>query len=57
MAGLIVIALYIAAIIGWVMNIYKLVTTAGPVAAWTAFEIARCIGIPFGPLGSVLGYF
>jgi hypothetical protein len=44
----------IAAIIGWFMNIYKLVGMFG--GEITTWFIARCVGIFFAPLGAVIGY-
>lgn len=57
MFGFGVALLWLAAIGGWLANIYKLLTTSAPIAEWTVMEIARIIGIFFGPLGAVLGYF
>ncbi len=43
-------------IIGWVMNVYKLITTTSwePVEA---MSVARAIGVLVAPLGAVLGWF
>lgn len=50
------IGFFIAALIGWVANIVKLVgmdcVDLGP-----GLFVARAIGIYFPPLGAVLGYF
>jgi len=45
---------WIAALIGWFMNIYKLVGMFG--GEITTWFIARCVGIFFAPLGAVIGY-
>jgi len=50
-----IIAMLIAGIIGWVMNIFDIVAAINdPI---TAFFIARCVGVFFFPLGAILGYF
>ena len=54
--GFAFIVLWIAAVVGWVMNIVKLVAMMGEVAVTPMF-IARILGVPFGPLGAVLGWF
>lgn len=50
------LVVYAVFIYGWVMNIIALVAHAGPVASWTAIEVARVVGIFVIPLGAVLGY-
>lgn len=50
------IAIFLAAVGGWIANIVKLFSSP-ELAMWTAMEIARCIGVFFPPLGVVLGYF
>jgi prepilin-type N-terminal cleavage/methylation domain-containing protein len=42
--------------IGWVLNIYKLASTSGELAAMGVLELMRAIGILVFPLGAVLGY-
>lgn len=58
---LIGIPVLMVAIAGWCMNAYKLISdiTAGTVDTTPeiVLVIARAIGIPFGPLGAVLGFF
>lgn len=44
-----------ASIGGWVVNIIKLVGMLGE-PSFTPMFVARIVGIPFGPLGAVLGY-
>lgn len=44
------------ALAGWVMNIYKLVVTAGPIAEFGALEVLRVVGIFLAPLGAVMGF-
>ncbi len=52
--GLAVLALWVLAIIGWVLNIIKLFATINdPI---TAMMIFRGVGILAAPLGVVLGY-
>lgn len=53
------ILVWIAAAIGWIMNIYKLVSLLlidGPLQV-TGILVGRVIGIFFAPLGGVLGFF
>ena len=52
--GLALIAAYIAAIIGYFANIFKLVGMLG--GEITAFFIGRCFGVIMPPLGTVLGF-
>jgi hypothetical protein len=49
--------IFIGSAVGWVINIFKLVQTNLPLAQWTVEEVVRAIGIPFAPLGAVMGYF
>jgi hypothetical protein len=51
---LIVFCLMIAVGIGWITNIYKFATA--DFKAPYKNEILRGVGIPFTPLGAVLGY-
>lgn len=53
---LIFIALWLAAFGGWVANLIKFVGMIGSNEVTTMF-IARLLGIPVAPLGTVLGYF
>ena len=49
-----VIGLWIAAIVGWVMNIVALYhMTFGTI---TGELVLRCVGIFVAPIGSVMGY-
>lgn len=43
-----------AAVVGWVMNIYKLITHL-PAADFET--LLRVAGIPLAPVGALLGYF
>ena len=53
--GLIIIAIWIAAIYGWIANIVDIIhTVSDPI---TAMFILRCFGIIAAPLGAILGYF
>jgi len=51
---LVVFCLMIAVGIGWITNIYKFATA--DFKAPYKNEILRGVGIPFTPLGAVLGY-
>ena len=52
---LLVVIVFILGIAGWFMNIFDLIGMLdGPI---NAMFIARCVGVFFAPLGSVLGYF
>lgn len=56
-AGIGIIGVVIAAIIGWIMNIAALVHMITADAAINALFVGRAVGIFFVPLGAVLGYF
>lgn len=50
------ISLWVAVIVGYFMNIYKLVTGTD----WSALDIEaalRLVGIVFAPIGSIMGLF
>lgn len=51
--ALIILGLFIAGLVGWVMNIITLVNSD----SFTGMVIARIAGIFVAPLGAVLGYF
>jgi hypothetical protein len=52
--GFLYILLIIAAVIGWVWNIVKIVgSISDPL---TAMFIARCVGAFVAPIGAILGY-
>lgn len=53
MRFLIVVAVVIAIIVGWIMNIIDLINAT----SITGLAIARAIGVLVWPLGAVLGYF
>ena len=55
--GLAYIALWIAGVIGWCLNILKLIEALQGVAPSGVLEIIRAIGVFAAPLGSVLGLF
>lgn len=48
------IALWVGAIAGWVMNIIAIV--GGIHGALTTEMIVRLIGVPFFPLGAIMGW-
>ena len=53
--GLLVVALVLAGVVGWFMNIFDIVAAVSdPI---TAMFILRCVGIFVAPLGAILGYF
>lgn len=49
-------AVCIAGLIGWVLNIVKIIQTGFTVAEWGGFEVARVIGVFLAPLGAVMGW-
>jgi hypothetical protein len=55
--AVVLIGIWIAAIWGWVLNIIKMIAMLDPNAAVTGELVARIIGIPFGPLGVIMGLF
>lgn len=50
--GLLVVIAAVAAIVGYVLNIVKLVSASG----FDVLEMIRCLGIVIPFLGSVLGF-
>lgn len=50
------VAAFVGLVIGWFMNIFKLIDMLGD-PALTPMFIARIVGIPVGPLGGILGWF
>lgn len=58
---LMIIALWVVAIVGWILNIVKIVkllkANEGKQTQITPMFVARCVGVLAAPLGSVLGYF
>lgn len=53
--GLIVIAIWIAVIYGWIANIVDIIhTVSDPI---TGMFILRCVGIIVAPVGAIMGYF
>lgn len=53
--GLFALIVWLALIIGWVMNIYKLVAHDDFESPYKA-EVLRTVGVFVAPLGLVLGY-
>ncbi|HEJ7888695.1 hypothetical protein [Serratia quinivorans] len=47
----------IAAVIGWIMNVWKIIDTGFVLAEWGGLQVARVIGVFVAPLGAVLGWF
>lgn len=58
LAGLFVIIIWVAAIVGWIANIVQLATGWGAIAlsGWTIMPILKIVGIFVAPLGSILGW-
>lgn len=50
--ALLIIFLFIAGAIGWIMNIVSIFSAD----TFGILELARCIGVIMAPLGAVLGY-
>jgi hypothetical protein len=52
---LVMFAIWVSSIVGWIMNILDIVHTINdPI---TGLFILRCVGIIVAPLGAVLGLF
>lgn len=49
------LTVFIAALIGWVMNIITIISLMG--ADFGAEIVIRCIGVFAFPLGAIAGYF
>jgi hypothetical protein len=58
-AGLLLVVVFGAAVVGYVMNIIDLfqMATSDSEATNTAMLVIRGLGIIFAPLGAVAGYF
>lgn len=54
--GLGVIALWLAGVIGWVMNLMQIVALATSVAPVTTMFIIKCVGVLIAPVGAFLGW-
>jgi hypothetical protein len=52
--GILILGIWIAGIIGWVMNLYKLTQCDFDTPLKT--EVIRAIAIPVAPLGAIIGY-
>jgi hypothetical protein len=52
--ALVIIAVAIAGVVGWVLNIVTLAHS--DFSAWTGLLVLRCLGVVVPPLGAVLGY-
>ena len=56
----VIFLLWFLAAVGWILNLYQIITTAGPLAAastWTILLVMKIIGVLAAPLGVVLGWF
>lgn len=47
----------ILALVGWVMNIMKIVNSGFELSQWGGLEVLRVVGVFLAPLGAVLGFF
>lgn len=54
-SALIVIGLWIAVILGWILN-FVAILKGPPMALWAGMEIARLIGVFIPIVGAILGY-
>jgi Na+/pantothenate symporter len=52
--GILILGMWIAGIVGWLMNLYKLAQCDFDTPLKT--EIIRAIALPVAPLGAVIGY-
>jgi hypothetical protein len=50
-------ALGILGLVGWCVNIAKIIQTGFVLADWGGLEVARVIGVFLAPLGALLGWF
>ena len=55
--ALTVIILALLGIIGWILNIIQVVSSASADAEVTTLFIIKCVGVIFWPIGAVLGWF
>lgn len=55
--GFAFLVIWVAAIAGWFMNLFKLVELVLTASEFTPLLAARIVGVPFSPLGAVLGWF
>jgi len=53
--ALVLIVLFLFGVVGWGLNIYKIISSTDPIT--TGLMIVRIIGIFIAPLGGLLGYF
>lgn len=54
LVGVFIIVLWVAALVGWVLNLIEIIKIVNePIAG---MFVLRCIGIFVAPLGAVLGY-
>ncbi|MER8505669.1 hypothetical protein NKH91_05995 [Mesorhizobium sp. M0894] len=51
------LALIVAFIYGWIVNLIDVINAATAGSPFTTMLILRIIGIPFGLLGAILGWF
>jgi hypothetical protein len=44
-------------IVGWVMNVVKVITIGFAISEWGGMQVVRVVGIFIAPLGAVIGWF
>ena len=54
--GLGVLAIWLACIVGWIMNLMQIVALATSVAPITTMFIVKCVGVLIAPVGAILGW-
>lgn len=55
-SGLIGLLVIVSTLVGWIMNIVWLFNHLGT-SDVTIGVVLRCIGVVFGPLGAIMGYW
>lgn len=55
-ASLFIVVVWLLAVIGWVMNIVKLIGMA-QTDEFTTMFVLRCVGVLAAPFGCILGWF
>lgn len=57
LASLIIVAIWIAFIVGWLINLVEVIKLAIAAVPVTTLFIVKIVGIFVAPLGSILGLF
>lgn len=50
------VVLFVALVVGWIMNLFKVLQISAPMSEWGVMEILRIVGVFVAPVGGVLGY-